>query len=63
MGKMYELLGAGQKLVQMPIYSRDKSSFEATAAPSWTYLTEPYEEEEENIIDQDNVQQHELEFC
>ncbi|CAK8681365.1 uncharacterized protein LOC143461065 isoform X2 [Clavelina lepadiformis] len=63
MGKMYELLGAGQKLVQMPIYARDKSSFEATAAPSWTYLTDPYEEEGENIIDQDNIQQHELEFC
>ncbi|XP_076814934.1 uncharacterized protein LOC143461064 isoform X2 [Clavelina lepadiformis] len=63
MGKMYELLGAGQKLVQMPIYSRDKSSIEATAAPSWTYLTDPYKEEGENIIDQDNIQQHELEFC
>jgi len=42
---MYELVDAGKRLVQMPLYDGGDPNIGPNAGPQWTYLPDNYEAE------------------
>ena len=63
MGKMYELLNAGEKLVAAPILREKSESNTYHPLPRWRFIPDQYQDEGiivDDFVRQDNIG---IEFC